>query len=442
MLPSEFKPSLLQAWIREAAAKGARYSNARTVTKKGVYERMRLKFLSKVSAPESQLQEWFDSLEFREKQYLPLLYENSLNQNVKSILIDEIRTHSHEDKRLFLRLIDAMYRTNDEQLFLPIIRSCYRKHEKRLIRSFGPTDQLKWEKFICDEPKKALIQKIHQSSEKFDQVVQYYRLFPNHPYYEEVVFAYFRNTDQSGFLKYIDLFINYFKNRNNMLQQKLVGYLLTKFHLKPPVNTKLHNALMDIYDAIRTHRIQPNFWTEVPESLKEKFASYFLQHTLLEFFDGLELSNRERFGYWKKFRVNMKDALVLENRNIHKIEKTIVFYFHNEVVVEILGVGAAYVYDHAKFQEKFGRLIENARNSVRWRKKTYIIPLTRSQLMFPDLVKKSHYKESDYSEIIAMNGKLIHASNWQEKFDKYFKGLGWEVDANVLAAKEKRLFDF
>jgi hypothetical protein len=435
MLPSEFSPSLLKGWIREQTAQGARYSNAKVPIKKGIYERMRIEFLGRVSGSLSDLKTWFDSLEFREKQYLPLLYEYKFNQNVKNMLVDEISKQSNEDKRLFLRLIDAMYRTNDEQLFLPIIRSCYRKHQKRLARSLGTENISKWETFIFNEPKKVLINLVNHSSVKFEQVVKEYYLLPNHSYYEEVVFSFFEHTNQSGFLKNLDIFNYYLKSRNNIIQQKLVSYFLNKCELN-----RFHDTVIMIYDLIRTYRVQPNLWMDITLDLKEKFANYFLNYTLREFFDGLEASNRERFQYWNKYRFEMKDVLVLDHRNSNKSEKTIVLYFQNEVVVEILGVGAAYVYDQSQFQPKFGSLIENARNRLSWRHKPYMIPLARNQFMYPDLVKTSYYREPYYSETEKINGKLIHSNKWQDKFDKYFKGLGWEVDANVLAQKSKRFF--
>ncbi len=71
---------------------------------------------------------------------------------------------------------------------------------------------------------------------------------------------------------------------------------------------------------------------------KEGFAKWIMRLELKDFFEQVDKSH-ERYHYWKKFIFKLEDVVVTDGK------RTLIMYFADVVIMEVLGTGAVYVYN-------------------------------------------------------------------------------------------------
>lgn len=160
-------------------------------------------------------------------------------------------------------------------------------------------------------------------------------------------------------------------------------------------------------------------WKYVGEEEKRRFAQWIMKLELKDFFGGVN-KNHERFQYWEKFIPKLEDVVVTDERT------TLIMYFRDVVIMEVLGTGAVYIYPadvfQRHFQPKIDRMLAERERFVNkaWLK---VREVKRTELMDRNLT--------------IPGGWLRHNVGWQWKFDEWLRReLGWEVRRDVLLQKE------
>ncbi len=412
----EYQPALLTDWLRDNR-KLIIESKIENVNEKykGDLEVLKEQFKIVKDFPTNRFVEWAEKLSRRRKLLLPNLYHQNLRPELKDKLLSVIKSNANGEKRLFRVLVDSVYQTCDVDELWKLLKYSYSIHQEKLKRRFTVEQADKW-KLLLDskKPVRHLAVHAYESDNHFLNELESYFLTDNFPIYKLVLMEVFSFADENFFIKEKGVYKKYFQSATNDEQQRMAEGLIK--NCKKLNNVKELGKL--IYERLKTYRRKPMLWKQVGEEEKKRFANWILKMEIKDFFGNIN-TNHERYKYWKKFIVNLEDVVVTDNRS------TLIMYFSDVVIMEVLGTGAVYVYKTSEFNRNFQKKIENMLDEKEKYQRSYYVPkeVKRSELM------------DKYRTV--KGGWLTHNGSWQWKFDNWLRtNLGWEVRKDVLLQKE------
>jgi hypothetical protein len=411
----EYRPTLLNDWLRDnrnvRMESKLENSNVKYV---GELEKLRVDFQIVKHFPKGSFANWALKLTRRQKLLLPNLYNSELKPHVKDNLLQVIKDNVKNEKRLFRVLVDSTYQSCDLEDLWGLLKYSYAIHEEKIQKRFTEKQKANWEEFIdSKDPVHHLAVSAYGSENGFLKELESYFLTENFPLYKYVLMDIFTFADESFFVKEKEIFKKFFKTATNEEQQKMADGLIKNCKL----NTVKELGKV-IFEKLKTYRRKPMLWKQVGDAEKRRFANWILKMEIKDFFGNIN-TNHERYQYWKKFTVNLEDVVVTDNRS------TIIMYFPDVVIMEVLGTGAVYVYKTSEFNRHFQKKIDD----MLAEKEKF-----QNKYFFPREVRRSELMDK-YCTV--QGGWLVHTGDWQFKFDSWLRShLGWEVREDVLLQKE------
>ncbi|WP_419392702.1 hypothetical protein [Cytobacillus praedii] len=411
----EYNPILLKQWIRDN-------SNLRLTTAldnsnekyRGELEVLKEGFEKAKSYDSDRFFNWTEKLSRRQKLLLPNVYKQELNSQVKDNLLKVIRDNAKNEKRLFRILVDSLYQTCDLDEMWKLVKYSFAIHQDTLKRRLSVEQASSWKDFLLSkDPVRHLATEAYGSEKGFLEELESYYLTENFPLYRLVLMEVFSIAIEDFFIKEKKTYKSYFNSATNEEQQKMAEGLIKNCKLN---NVKDLGKL--VYEKLKTYRRKPMLWKMVGEEEKKRFANWILRLEIKDFFGNIN-TNHERYQYWKKFIVNLEDVVIIDNRS------TLIMYFPDVVVMEVLGTGAVYVYSTSVFNKNYqGKLDKMLKEREKYQDSYYE----------PKDVKRSELMDK-YRTVTG--GWLIHSGDWQFKFDNWLRSsLSWEVRESVLLQKE------
>lgn len=414
-----YEPTLLKAWIRDNRHSFVppKVENA-TDKFKGTLEKLEEKFTSVQHADPGSFESWFNRLERREKLLLPNLYREDLPEYLKQNIIKVTHQNAKADRRLFRVMVDVVYQTCNLDEMWNILKYSYAIHHERIQKRLEKEEALKWKDFLLSQdPVHHLATIAYEGDKPFLEELETFYLNENFPLFKLVLMDVLGFADEDFFIQEKQLYANYFKQSTNEEQQKMAENLIKNCNLN---NVKDLGKL--IFEKLKTYRRKPMLWRDVGEEEKKRFHQWILRLELKDFFSQVNQSH-ERFVYWKKFIHKLEDAVVTDEK------KTLIMYFSDIVIMEVLGTGAVYAYDVPTFQRHFQPRIDRM---LQEQEQYANHPYMRARE-----VKRHELMNKDF---IHEGGWLSHRGGWQDTFDYWLNSrLGWEVDEHVLQEEAERM---
>lgn len=406
----EYKPFTFKKYVNENFAKVnlLPYPDYDKEAFKTSLERLRGQADVKNSEPIEQFNVWIKSLDSKFKQLLPFIYRDLVADEQRTSIILEISKILKEKKIVFAHLLHQCYSENIFDPYWPLLVRGYISNPEMYNKFWTAEIKNAWNEYmgISKDHVAFVGNKILERINSIDAVLDHYFIREEHAFYREIFLYIFEHGTIDLYKREEKRFKDTLKATDNLTVQRLV----TGF-VRANAMDEFEDISYIIFDKLNTYIKRPMFWAETDQDVKERFQQWFLRKNIKEFFSGIS-QNHERFIYWEKFISRMKDALVLDDR------KTILFYFADVVIMEILGTGAVYVYQLDTFETKFGEKVKRYREGLESEQyKRYKISsyrLERRMIMDKGLVYK--------------NGWLTHSGGWQRNFDHYLRrALNWEV---------------
>lgn len=414
----EYKPIFLKEWVKKEITDK---SNSNGLDSAGIQNRLeRLRGVLSIIREQSDnvFLKWVEELGARDSVLLPFVYKDVHKKFQKEQMIIKMASTAKSKRQLFYNLIEQCYSTNNFNPFWSIVKVGFENNQNAIVRNWQGERVEIWQEFVKVKYAQAtyICDKINNKNLPLDLILQDYFINKSHKIYEEVVIEMFSNGTKSVYQNENNLFIHFLNKSDTVKVQLLVsGFIKSKCLYE------LEVISVKILEKMGTYKKQPMLWANVEESLKIEFHQWYLRKNIREFFSGIN-KEHERFVYWEKFVPKMQDALVIEK------EDTILFYFNDVVIMEVLGTGAVYVYNIITFEREFGEKVNNYRESLENARfkvfKTNSFNLRRSMLMNPNSV--------------VPGGRLSHYKGWQKNFDNFLsKRLNWEVNHNAILQERK-----
>ncbi|SDN61741.1 hypothetical protein SAMN04487897_103353 [Paenibacillus sp. yr247] len=417
----EFVPSQLQEWnihFEKEIGTGLKSRNLDLSKYLGNLEQLHKAFKELAHRDEKELfQRWVKQLDRRKRLLLPFLLEDELHPEWQEELVHQIKEQIAREHRTFRFIIDAFYQICQLDPLWELARLSYVKHIKKQERRMDEAGRVRWREYLLNQnPIGYLSSAVLQEGTGFTTYLQNFYLSEYTPFYKAVFYEAVKEAKEPFYHKEEAVFRSVFFQATNQEHQHLANHFIRNCDLD------LVSSLATLlYDQLNTYRQKPLLWQFVGQNEKDKFAQWILRRELKNFFAGVN-QEHERYQYWEKFIGKLKHVVVLNG------DRTILMYFSDVVVMEVLGSGAVYVYSIATFDQYFQPKIDEM-NSQKEKAKTnpwtHVREVRRSELM-------------DKNRIVH-EGWLTHNGGWQNKFDNWLRSqLGWEVNRYVLLQKETK----
>jgi hypothetical protein len=401
----------LKSWVRENANTRLMFDEDNKKYK-GKLDRLEEEF-NGLSENEESFLEWSKELSKREKVLLLYLYDEKKKDQKKSDLISFAERQSKEDRRIFKVAVDVLYQSRDVDKLWNLLRLSYAYHKSRHEKRMDSFQVSKWEKLLLsNEPVKHMASEAYHGENTFIEELSDFYLTENLPFFKDVLLEAFKLAGQDFYLKEETLYKKFFVEGTNLDQQQMAESLIQNCNLNQVATLgKL------IFEKLKTYKRKPMLWNQVGDEEKRNFARWILQKELKDFFGDVN-QNHERFIYWKKFIVNLEDVVITDEK------KTLIMYFSDVVVMEVLGTGAVYIYTISTFNRHFQPKIDKMLSQ----REKHPNSLWLKEVKRADLMNK---------QLIVQDGWLVHSGGWQWKFDYFLRTkLNWEVNERVLSQKE------
>jgi len=410
----EYQMFSLESWLKENKLQRLAIKDSHNTSDYvGKLEQLEKEF---TDLPVEEFDQWVDTKTRKLKRYIPYLYKKELDEQRKSKLLYFMNQQIEQDHRYFRVVVDVLYQTDDSDNLWPLVKKAYQLNEVQVSRRMEEVQAKKWQAFTSeDNPILFLAKEAANSKLGFIEGLKAFFLTENLPFFKSTFLEGLKSADEAFYLREKALFKRFFVGSSTIEQQQMAESLIQRCklnHVKP--------LGLLVYEKLKIYRRKPMLWKHVGEEEKKRFSKWVLTLEIKEFFNQVN-KNHERFQYWKKFIVNLEDAVVIDKK------KTLILYFEDVVIMEVLGTGAVYVYEMSVFSRHFQPKVENLLTN-REKKRSVLEKepdLSREDLRDQDLVYKS--------------GRLTHRVGWQFDFNHWLKSkLGWEVDADVLQKEADR----
>lgn len=414
----EYRPTHIKEWVRKEITQKIDTNDLDSEIIQNRLERLRGAIGIIKDRPENEFIKWVNDLNTRDSVLLPFVYNMVQKRFQKEQLIVKMASTAQLKRQMFYNLIEQCYRGGNFQPFWSIVKLSFQHNRTSIGRNWSEEKEEVWSKFVLIENShvKHICEVINKGERPFTNILQDYFILESHKIYEDIIIEMFSSGSKTLFYNETDLFTKYLHKSDSLTAQLLVSGFI-----KSGSVYGLEDISVRILEKMGTYKKQPMLWTNVEKVLKIEFHQWYLRKNIREFFSGIN-KEHERFVYWEKFVPKMQDALVIEKEN------TILFYFDDVVIMEVLGTGAVYVYTSNTFERKFGALVDQYRDALESRTfKTFGVVnfnLKRTMLM-------------DKNEVVK-GGWLTHIGSWQYSFDNFLhKRLNWEVDRNAILQESK-----
>ncbi|WP_223881873.1 hypothetical protein [Niallia endozanthoxylica] len=404
----------LESWLKENKQQKLTFKDTHVTTDYvGKLEQLENEF---TQLPMEEFDQWVESKTRKLKRYIPYLYKNDLDEQQKAKLLHFIHHQVQNDHRYFRVVVDVLYQTLDHDHLWPLVKKAYHFNEVQVSRRMEEEQAEKWQAFTREEDPILFLAKEAANSELgFIEELKTFFLTENLPSYKAVFLEGLKRADEAFYIREKALFKRFFASSSATEQQQMAEALIQRCklnHVKP--------LGLLVYEKLKIYRRKPMLWKHVGEEEKKRFAKWALTLEIKEFFNQVN-KNHERFQYWKKFIVKLEDAVVIDKK------KTLILYFEDVVIMEVLATGAVYVYETSVFNHYFQPKVDKL---LADREKP------RAALAKePDLSREDVRNQA----LVYKNGRLTHRGGWQFDFDHWLKShLGWEVKTDVLQKEADR----
>lgn len=416
-----YKPARLTQWVKREIPSEMNNSREekRTETRKLRIEILRETMAQIMRKSIAEFDRWMQSLTTRELNSLVFLFEELQTKEQKDLAVKALFGLASTNRQLFKNCLDCFYRKGETYPYWTLAKVAYSKNRERLSRRWDEDELIDWDRFMQQKsnPEVYIVDTIHKTKKSLEEVCSEFRLYNSHYFYRSILIRMFETADYEFFEREKELFIEQFLLSDIEGKQKLINAFVHSGSL--PL---LEDIGQLIYEKMSTYMRKQQLWHNVKDAYKESFHRWAMLQNIREFFSGLD-KDHERFLYWEKFIPKMVNAEVL------KKERTVLFYFEDVVIMEILGTGAVYIYEKRYFinrwQEKVEEFLQAEERMAILGHSYNPVRLTRRFLMDPDNVIR--------------HGRLTHGGQWQEEFDSYLsKYLNWEVNRDAILQQGKK----
>lgn len=420
---NSYKPLRLSEWVsREiTTVKRADHTDTQKEIKELRIKILRRKLAHYIMQTLIEFKKWIQSLNIRELNTLLFLFEEVRTQEQKNIVVKELSNLAQSSRQLFTNSLDCFYRTEKTNPYWILAKVAYSENRARISKRWTDEEVKDWDQFMQQktDQEEYIVQKILATEEPFSKVCADFRLYESHSFYRTIIIKMFESSERAFFETEKELFKSCFLQSSIDDKQRLVDAFVRSGSLH-----YIEDISHIIYEKMSTHMRRPQLWNSIKLENKTAFHSWAMLQNIREFFSGLD-KNHQRFIYWEKFIPKMINAIVLKKEN------TVLFYFEDVVIMEILGTGAVYVYDldyfSKRFQWKVDMFIEEEEKNAVTGQFYNSVRITRDYFMDKDKVIRG--------------GWLSHNARWQEKFDDFLsRQLNWEVDRDAILQQSKRQF--
>lgn len=412
-------------WVKREAKSRVSSQDHELETRKNRLERMRGALYILEKSSEDDFTSWINNLSSRDVVLLPFVFDEITSKERQAFVLNILFNAAKGKSQLFRNSLEACYRQNNFTPLWQLAKFSFQENEERITRKWPKDKTNNWKSFLeINKSHSAFVAgKLLSGNRSFMDIQEVYLLHEGYNFMQDIYLNFFSSGKREVYTKEKEKFIEFFIKSDTISRQKIV----TGFIQSGSLNVQEDIGRI-IYEKIRTHTKKPMLWSEVPEKSRRIFNHWILQKNVREFFLGVN-KDHQRFVYWEKFIPKMEDAIVIKNSN----ENTILFYFSDVVIMEILGTGAVYIYERDFFNRRFGNLIDKYLESIEkadiqgWPYTDRIFRLTRSKLMEKSLT--------------VPGGWLPHYSEWERRFDNYLRQqLNWEVDRDAIVREGQNLF--
>lgn len=357
---------------------------------------------------------WTRTLRPRQLLTLATMFHLTLDERWKHALLLRIDPSITTNYRMFHILLDVLYDTcATSHLWAPIQRS-FNAHTERIVRRVPNYLRDAWSQYISSsDPMSFLADRANHSTERFVGILADFYVEEYHKFFREVLFKVFSTAKEPFYSREEELFKATFDKAPASERQSMVASLIRNCALDD-----VGELGKFVYIQMGTYLKKPSLWHLVPDAERRKFSSWIMRRELKNFFEGVN-QHHERYQYWQKYASSLEDVIIIDRK------QTMVMFFHDVAIMEVLGTGAVYVYSRDVFDEHFGKKIDRL---IARREMSVFADISREDIRNMELVYRG-------------TGRLIHHGRWQYEFDSWLKrNLGWEVDARVLAVKENQTY--
>lgn len=362
----------------------------------------------------TEFKEWFEGISPRKLKVFPFIMEHIIQKRRWKLVQDRLMQQSKKDPRLFDYALEACYIDHRFKGNWEIVCESYLSNKAAVSQGWSSKKRVFWDDFVKIENRhQQFIVGEMQKSLNFNDLIDFLMLKESHSFYNSVILELFSNGTEEFYKDQQEKFIELMNGSDNVKQQMIARGFIRSNSLY-----RLEKISHEIYKNLGTYVRQPMKWSNVGEKEKIAFHGWFMSKELKNFFGDLN-KNHERFKYWEKFATTLEKVVVLKQDN------TMLMYFHDVVIIEVLGIGAVYVYDKEFFNRQFGRRIEMHESKGQ----------SNSNLHSRHVVRRSLLMEKEW---VVPGGWLTHNYGWQYNFDNFLsRRLGWEVNENEIIRKQK-----
>lgn len=364
-----------------------------------------------------EFQDWFERINPKNLKVFPFLMEHISHENRWELVQNKLLSRSKKDSSLFDYALEACYIDHRFKGNWEIVQSCYRENKLAVSLGWSSRKTAFWDEFVkIDSRQQYFIIAEMKKFLAFNDLIDFLMLKESHSFYTSVILELFSNGTTEFYRDQQMKFIELFNQSDNAKQQ-----ILSRGFIRSNSLYELEDISYAIYKNLGTYVRQPMKWSNVGEKEKRAFHGWLMSKELRNFFGNLN-QNHERFKYWEKFSTMLEKVVILGQ------DKTMLMYFYEVVIMEVLGVGAVYVYDKEIFNNTFGHRVGLHETHVKSNSSTYSKHAIRRSLLME-------------KELVVQGGWLMHHQGWQENFDRFLsRRLNWEVNENEIIRNQK-IFD-
>lgn len=408
-----YKPVFIKEWVNREIKHRRRteYDTPEFQTLLNEFKSMIYHYSDK---PYKEFKDWFDGVHPKKLKVFPFIIEHISQKDRWNLVQDKLLLWGKKDPRLFDYALEACYIDHRFESNWKIVCESFLANKGAVSQGWSSKKQSFWDGFIKVENRhQHFILGEMNKSLKFIDLIDYLMLKESHSFYNSVLLELFSNGTQDFYKDQQEKFIELMNQSDNAKQQ-----LLARGFVRSNSLYKLEKVSHVIYKNLGTYVRQPMKWSNVGDKEKVAFHGWYMSKELKKFFGDLN-QDHERFKYWEKFATKLEKVVVL------KQDKTMLMYFWDVVIIEVLGVGAVYVYDKKFFTQKFGHRIDMHENRAQSNRDFHSRHVVRRSLLME-------------KELVIPGGWLTHNQGWQWNFDRFLRDrLGWEVNENEIIRKQK-----
>ena len=414
----EYKPYFLAEWVKKEIKVQDNYYESEEFLNSVEDLRGLIHFYNNRS--EEDYHQWFNGLLTKTVIIFPFVIQEIKNDNNKKLTEDKLLSLANDNRQLFRNAIEACYQSNEFGLNWNVARRAFNNNFSKVTRGWSRRKIEQWEKFIMEgrDFQKHVADLVLRKGVSVSDAQQQLLFNEGHAFYNSLLLILFTEGSSELYKNEKKKFIEIFNRADTSKQQ-----LIARGFIRSGSIEIVEEISFIIYEKMKTYIRQPMKWDLIEESVKKEFNKWVMSKNVREFFLGLD-KDHERFIYWKKFIPVLQDVVIVE-------KSTMLMFFDDIVIMEILGTGAVYVYTKEFYNNRFDYLIQKyliEEEKVKMGRMYYNrFNLRRSMLMEKDSVVRG--------------GWLPHAGNWQYKFDHFLKQrLNWEVEESEILRKNQNIF--